>query len=900
MVIRRVKPIVIVTIVFVVVLCIAAAISISLAQWISEANTSVTADGNSGGFYVDYPESSKTTKTVRQVKATTSGSGTTYTYSNYICVSRLDSSTDTDGSIAYLEFDVNPTDSTADDIKKYYTDVNIVSIEIARQEVNETSGIPTGEPRMSPRIYGLENVNKLSDIKHTNVPKEGDHTVDHVTGGIYVILYFSASDKYYAMDITITTDREAHFTLTATANNTNQWQRFEPGFGQPWGFYVGGLINGVDNWDPLYTTNMAGTVITGTKDSNMSAPKSIGLHSSDPDYDKKFQHPLYVDLSLTIKLTKDSQIKLYMVGEEGNRKEIGSITEQTVYFLPKNLDFYTFDNGVFNKQANVGAYYKSKGYILKDVNGNPVKADGSKANSAAEQVGSEYATYKTQNNQKVDVMACDFNLIIPETGEYTIRFYGAVTYKTASNERYDIANHQITTADNDTATKFFVQNKNCYVENAMLIFKGQNTGDNVKHVVSFVSAEGEGGGQIFGLAADHDSTLNNPPAGYEIGTTHNGYKIEGYYLDRECTKDFDFANYRIRQDTVIYVKWKSNIIAGYYLVGKFNNWTISSDYYLGTSGGSIKVTISKADLNDNDWPRFKVVNRASNGNDTYYGAKHLTSASFTYVSGDSSADDSSSSSDIKFNAIGTYSIQFTASNGQIAVTKDADITIQFKSGPAYIRVTSGNAVGVHYWKKNSTAYSNNAGHPVTINKNSLSSDNDWLQMIFASSDTTWSGIKQTSNLVAIYEPGVKTTFTNNDFNVEVENVTLSVVSGDIDTKYKAVFSVKFSSGYSYLLLDNYTCTWGPLDSTDPLSIRISNTGYKINLTGSTRYTNSGSNYLYMQFATSTSGGNPTNDLTLSWSKDTYGAGSYGSNNYDYNGNVMFYAYRVNCTLNWRY
>ena len=334
------------------------------------------------------------------------GSGSSYTYTNYVCVSRMSSEDTTDdNTICFLIFEVyaNGKKLTADDnIGK----IAVKGISVTRSATDNV-GTPSGDADANaPHLYGMENVTQLSDINfiaQSSTDKEFDNMVDtYYDNGVYCVLFFAdKNQQFFALDITITTAADAgELSLVATASNINHWQRFKPGFGQPLSFYMGGLFNKVWTWDPRRTAKFTEPEnATYTYDILKFNDKDDG-NSANDYYVKYPTSP--IDITLTVGLTKGSEVKAYMLGPSGYRWD-GSGTPPTglesgaettkgriAYLLPKSIEM-----PAALKQAYIDTYN---------------------------------ATKNAQKPQKVFTIDDNFNLLIPVDGEYTFHYVGYVTY----------------------------------------------------------------------------------------------------------------------------------------------------------------------------------------------------------------------------------------------------------------------------------------------------------------------------------------------------------------------------------------------------------------------------------------------------------------------------------------
>ncbi len=375
-------------------------------------------------------------ETVRVMNAkteekTTADGKTVYQYSNYICVSRpgSDDEAATDNSLAIIEFEIKGENGV--DLSK----VNVNSITLMRRDTDD-EGNPLSEYVVtSPRIYNYDPTSlvTLDKIGHGALHESFDdqdvlgkdttHMKKHYDDGMYVVIYFAdKKQQYFALDMIIETDAHAEFTLTAKINNTNMWDRYETGYGEEWGYYLGGLINDVwlwhptrttkfttdegnvkfdfvkegqalgilddgatatdvapEKWQSLYTSGKAGNINDFNKNSDFNYVivdySDGGKNLDDSGYPMWARHTKdRVDISLTINLTVGSKVKLSMLDWSGQRGDIGNgLMRPTTYYLPNVI--HAFPETLFNGADN---YDK------------------------------------------------DLNFVIPKTGEYSFRFVGYV------------------------------------------------------------------------------------------------------------------------------------------------------------------------------------------------------------------------------------------------------------------------------------------------------------------------------------------------------------------------------------------------------------------------------------------------------------------------------------------
>ncbi|MDE7164380.1 MAG: InlB B-repeat-containing protein [Clostridiales bacterium] len=336
-----------------------------------------------------------------------------YVYRNYVCVSRQNSAeTINDNTIAFIEFGLYGTDGQSalpDDSKN----TELVGFTLTRANTDST-GVPTsGVAETSPRIYNYDP-NKAGGVKlgdigpgfwHDDENISGDiidpdkHMVEHFDDGMYSVLFFGDNaQQYFALDVEIVTkERVPDFALVVNASNANRWQRYEDGFGQPFGFYMGGYINEVWTWDPRITTKFNETVVVEYEYNR------VKYNDGNGDYYVKYP-TTPIDVTLTVNLTKGSIVKAYMLGASGYRWD-GTGDG------PTGLDGY--DDG---EKTTVGriAYLLPETIIMPD--------------------GLDFGYYTGQIQTSANVNISDCNFVIPETGEYTFRYVGTVRQRKNETE----------------------------------------------------------------------------------------------------------------------------------------------------------------------------------------------------------------------------------------------------------------------------------------------------------------------------------------------------------------------------------------------------------------------------------------------------------------------------------
>ena len=191
---------------FVIMLVGAACFAVSFAAWQSGVS-SVEAYGSVGLFYVDFdrPFASESGEVpaeqkealIRSVKASAGD-----TYRNYVCV-RREHSFAADGTladinerpIAYIYFSVTQMSDPT---------VKVKSFSVRRCYTDE-NGVPIAGDDTDMQVFRSPVGRALSAVNNT-----------------YLILDFgSGVDKFYALDVTIVTEGDASYVLTATAKHKN-------------------------------------------------------------------------------------------------------------------------------------------------------------------------------------------------------------------------------------------------------------------------------------------------------------------------------------------------------------------------------------------------------------------------------------------------------------------------------------------------------------------------------------------------------------------------------------------------------------------------------------------------------------------------------------------------------
>ncbi|MDE7106737.1 MAG: InlB B-repeat-containing protein, partial [Clostridiales bacterium] len=389
------------------------------------------------------------------------------------------------------------------------------------------------------------------------------HMQAHYDDGAYVVLYLGDSDQqYFALDIEIEfslaskdingndivvpTDGVS-FKLTVTANNKNSWERYENGYGEPWGFYMGGLINSVKTWDPNRTTKLErATTEHVTSYDEGQEKEAFGNRSIDDtsitddeietfNADDNFNYKIInygvaggtrsyarypkgkVDVSLTVNLTEGSLIKIYMLDNIGHRLDIkdasGNITQ-------KNRTIYVMANEI--------VYDDDTKLLFKD------------------------ETY--------DIYDEDLNIIIPKTGTYMFRLVGYFHtgdeevenskgemlsgryFKYSDGKRYDKEE-----ADDEGAT---LPDFNLIVDTLFITCASDGNS------ICTLTLDPNGGEFTGGITTTIErnvtfgSDVNRLPKPTKEGATLLGW----YYMVGDEQVDFEFGN-PVTKSMTLYAKW---------------------------------------------------------------------------------------------------------------------------------------------------------------------------------------------------------------------------------------------------------------------------------------------------------------------------------------------------------
>lgn len=700
--VRRHRSVIIAAITLAVLVC-TAFFPVSYAKWLDSLSATAAASGAVGQYYVDYSlaaarESSEyiikdgyyadpkivgaqngighKAIAARRVKATTvrdETDATTFRYHNYVCVKRMQNGVLTDGAgapilgddgaalkisgntLAFVDYSVLDDDGNMLGDAGYGA-VKVKSFKVTRVDTSDT-GAPTGaDAALSPKIYNSPDGKGLYTINRVEV--EGSvsagQNAKYYMGGTYHPLFFGAGkEQYYALDIIIETDAEAEFTLVAEVSNWDYRNRYEQGYGQPYGFYLGATINGVPAWEPRQTTKMNGTVIDKDSTDNLT---ELGVgYAGDTN---KFKRPNYVDLAISINLTESSEAKLYMIGDDGQREKFKS--DENGYFVDAggNKINGSVDN-FKNKRVvdDVTVYFMPKKITLVTPGNAPVSA----------------------SSKGIDITN-ELNLKIPQGmgGEYTFHYMGKVTYSYEDGGVYitqkpDAAGKY--TVSGSSSNSYRVPDYNCYIEELVITYKKQNQETNY-HAVTFVNPDIEGGA-IADAFIEHGQKI----AEDELVISNNGYAIDGYFTDKECTAEYNIDT-PVTHDITLYVKWKRDIVStDYYVVGLNGKWgsgAIQGDYRLGPNSGSVTVTVAAN-------ATFKIAKPNGNTDAPYwgtYGTDNFGASSLRY----SEYYAEGSGENVKIKTAGEYIIRFE--NKEIYVCRSDAFTANKNFGFKFYGTTT--------------------------------------------------------------------------------------------------------------------------------------------------------------------------------------------------------------------
>lgn len=551
----------------------------------------------------------------KAVMSKTNNNDGTFTYQNYVCVSRVNSETvDTDNSLAFVVFQV--LDENGNPITNSELKVKDIIIERA---VTENDGVPTGSTvDVPPRLYGKENVKKLSDInfKKVNVETTGENDTrvsEYYDDGLYCILFFGDKEQqYFALDIKIVIEAQKNsenelitppdFTIKATASNINHWQRYKKGYGEPHSFYLGGLINNVWAWDPRRTTHFTGTEIT-------NAATQLSALNTYPDGSKSKYPIIPIDISLTVNLTKDSQVKAYMLGVSGFR--------------------YDAERDGDNKPEENVSYILPKEIVMPSALKDAFVANGT--------------VYKSAPN---------FDLVIPVTGEYTFRFVGSVDMGTG----VQLNTNGGLTDELGAGVSDYLGYSN-YIVDKLYITTTATSGP---YAVTFNS---NGGSEVAAQSVKFGEKVSKP-----ADPTKDKSSFVGWYSDTALNKAYNFDT-PVTGPLNLYAKWEGE---------KYEITLVNTNTTAGTFNEDSIQTTSSGTLSA--WPTFNTQNTAytfdgwypQNGleNEGNWGDQITLSTSFT------GATEIYAKWTIK-----TYTVTFNTNGLPSSVTKPEDQTVDHGTNP---------------------------------------------------------------------------------------------------------------------------------------------------------------------------------------------------------------------------
>lgn len=437
---------------------------------------------------------------VREVSAKNSS-----TFKNYVCVSRTLATGKTDKTVAYVNFEVTGTDLTK----------TVSNFEVTRTST-DADGNPTGEAT-PVFVYNSPVGLTLADI-NSQAPTETGGSSEHlndnyVLGGTYVMLYFGTeADQYYALNVTIETEGAADFKLTACASNIDKRNRYDVGYGEEFGYYLGGEFNGLPMWDPRFAAKFTETEVDGAGE----VSKTYLDSGTWITYDKL---PTKIDVTLEIELTSAGDtFKLYRLDGTGTRQG----GDPTLWFIPKNIHKnYTNTSG--------------------DADSSPV-------------------------------FNKDLNLIVSNPGTYRIHYVGNVEYKPDKNGNKAVGYYAYDRKEN----KFLCENdyngkttSEKYADGLRYIILGNWNGvvdnlyvtrledDATAEVTVTLNANGgkfEGNAETATVKVEWGERLDSKT----LPAATNGDKtFVGWYTDSACTQKYDF-NTPVTGEFTLYAQWSAS------------------------------------------------------------------------------------------------------------------------------------------------------------------------------------------------------------------------------------------------------------------------------------------------------------------------------------------------------
>lgn len=518
--------------------------SVTFSKW-ENPYKSVNAGGTVGTYYVNYGENETTEKVVRQVSASTSASGNSYVYENYVCVYRTYGSAAT---FAYVNFYVEGDDLSA----------NVLEFAVTRTSVDSSGNPTSGKTDVS--VYNSPVGKTLADIN----PVDGTDSYSGrpcKIGGTYIMVYFGSADKQYkALHITIKTDSAAQFTLKAEASNKDKETVYQKGFGKPITVYLGWEYEGTDFFDPSAASEMTGTC--STDEANIDGAT--------------------IDVSVKVALDNMASIKPYRLTTGSIEEGVERLTSATKYFVPKNVVFNSSkldcsfgENGKMNATNVIIQPKDGKLHTYK------IKISGtvSSGNANLKLNGVEVADKKNwgfasgSQDRFIDTMEITVVDPAPE-GKVWVHFN-----TNGGSEISDVAATKGEAYTPPTPTRSGYAFGGWYKDKAL------NTAFGTSAVVSSeitlyakwnklyeVAFNVNGGSAVASQSIASGSTATEPGE-----PTRSGYKFEGWYSDSALTQAFDFDT-PITGNITLYAKWTAVSTDGLYANGTIvKEWTDNGD-----------------------------------------------------------------------------------------------------------------------------------------------------------------------------------------------------------------------------------------------------------------------------------------------------------------------------------
>lgn len=520
---------------------------------------------------------------VRQVSAT-ANAGNSHTFKNYVCVSRMLASGKTDKAVAYVNFEVSG------DLNKTVKTFSV------KRTATDASGKLTGSPA-EVFVYNSPVGQTLAAINSTEPPKyegESEHiNNNYVLGGTYVMLSFGADEnQYYALDVTIETESDASFELIARASNIDKRNRYDPGYGEEFGYYLGGEFNGTDMWDPRFAAKLTETKLPDAE----LISKTYFDGGEYVTYDKL---PTKIDVTLEIELTSAGDtFKLYRLDGTGTRQG----GDPTLWFIPKNIykNYIGAGDGdtsaLFNKDMNIivanpGTY---KIHYVGDVT--YMSTDGYYAYDRKENVFLNEAEYAPRKNSAETykggrryVELGNWNGVVDSlyitrmeddaSDEVTVTLdanggkFGSDTQTTVKvkwGETLDNGMLTVPTNDGQTFGGWFTD-ENCTTQydftkpvtqiDGLTLYAAWSSSN---YNVTYMLNDGTDTVYISATSAA-DAVIQSAPA----EPTREGYVFDGWFKDSDCTNVWKFGSGgdAVTANLTLYAKWTKLHLVTFYANG---------------------------------------------------------------------------------------------------------------------------------------------------------------------------------------------------------------------------------------------------------------------------------------------------------------------------------------------